>query len=384
MTIRRVAVSTGGGDCPGLNAVIRGLVKTGVMAYNWEFLGIEDGLTGLIQPNKLTDLTLASVRGILPRGGTILGTTNKGNPFRYPVERDGEIVEEDISDRIVERLRKLRIDCLALGGGDGTMGIAHRLAQKGVNIVGIPKTIDNDLDATDYTFGFDTAVNIAMEALDRLHTTAESHDRVMILEVMGRHAGHIALTAGLAGGADIILIPEIPYRADAVLKKLQRRYRAGSTFSIIVVAEGAKPRDGEVSIVEGSGVGSVQRLGGAGERLARQIAERAPEIDIRVTVLGHLQRGGSPSCFDRVLGSRFGVAAAHLINEGRFDHMVCLKGLEIQNVPIADAISTMRGVDVSSTSGPLAAARSLGITLGDEDVSATTELSAVYLDNGKS
>lgn len=383
MTIRRVAVSTGGGDCPGLNAVIRGLVKTGVMAYNWEFLGIEDGLTGLIMPNKLTDLTLASVRGILPRGGTILGTTNKGNPFRYPVKKDGEIVEEDISDRIVERLNKLRVDCLALVGGDGTMAIAHKLAQKGINIVGIPKTIDNDLDATDYTFGFDTAVNIAMEALDRLHTTAESHDRVMILEVMGRHAGHIALTAGLAGGADIILTPEIPYRVDAVLKKLHRRYRAGSTFSIIVVAEGAKPRDGEVSILEGGGVGSVQRLGGAGERLAQQIAQRSPEIDIRVTVLGHLQRGGSPSCFDRVLGSRFGVAAAHLIHQGKFDHMVCLKGLDIQHVPIEEAISTMRGVDISSGGGPVAAARSLGITLGDEAVTATTELAAVYLDNGK-
>ena len=368
MSIKRVAVSTGGGDCPGLNAVIRGLVKTGIMTYGWELIGIEDGLVGLMVPNKLTDLTLSSVRGILPRGGTILGTTNKGNPFSYPVLEDGVIVETDISDSIVERLNKLSVDCLALIGGDGTMAIAQKFADKGVPVVGIPKTIDNDLAATDYTFGFDTAVNIAMEGLDRLQTTAESHDRVIIMEVMGRHAGHIALTAGVAGGAHAILVPEIPYCVDAVLERVRQRNRAGSTYSIIVVAEGAKPAGGEVSLISKGGGGSVARLGGAGHRLAHELGERAPELEIRVAVLGHIQRGGSPSCFDRALGSRFGVAAAHLINREGFGRMVCLKGLAIEDVEIEQAIAEIRGVDTESPNGLVATARSLGITMGDETV----------------
>ena len=366
MSIKRVAVSTGGGDCPGLNAVIRGLVTTGVMTYGWELIGVEDGLVGLMAPNKLTDLTLASVRGILSRGGTILGTTNKGNPFTYPVEEDGKIVETDISDTIVERLERLRIDCLAMIGGDGTMDIANRFSQKGVPVIGIPKTIDNDLAATDFTFGFDTAVNIAMEGLDRLHTTGESHDRVMIMEVMGRHAGHIALTTGVAGGAHVVLVPEIPYRTDAVVDKIRQRNRAGSTYSIVVVAEGAKPVGGDVALIEKAGVGSVARLGGAGHRLAHALGELAPELEIRVTVLGHIQRGGSPSCFDRILGSRFGVAAAHLIKREGFGRMVCLRGLAIEDVEIEKAVAHMRGLDTESPDALVATARALGITLGDE------------------
>lgn len=378
MAIRRVAVSTGGGDCPGLNAVIRALVKTGILTYGWEFIGIEDGLVGLLQPGKLTDLTLSSVRGILHKGGTILGTTNRGNPFRYPVKQpDGTWVEEDHSERILERLKKLRVDCLAMVGGDGTMAIAQGLAAKGLNIVGIPKTIDNDLAATDYTFGFDTAVNISMEALDRLHTTAESHDRVMILEVMGRHAGHIALTAGVAGAADVILLPEIPYTVDAVWKKLRRRFRSGTTYAIVVVAEGAKPRDGELSYAAEGARGGVARLGGAGALLAEQLLKRAPDLGIRVTVLGHLQRGGTPSCFDRVLGTRFGAAAAHLIEEEKFGRMVCLRGLRIEDVPIEQAIAVMRGVETQARDSLVATARGLDITLGDEQVGVTQELSAL-------
>jgi phosphofructokinase-like protein len=373
MSIKRVAVSTGGGDCPGLNAVIRGLVRAGVNRYGWEFLGIEDGLQGLIEPNKLTDLTMASVRGILPRGGTILGTSNKGNPFRYAVQHEGREVETDISDEVVARLHQLGVDCLVMIGGDGTMTIAQGLREKGINVVGIPKTIDNDLAATDYTFGFDTACNIAMEALDRLHTTAESHDRVMLLEVMGRHAGHIALHAGLAGGADVILVPEIPYRTAAVLRKINTRIRAGTTFTLVVVAEGARPEGGDFSFVEKTKPGTAKRLGGAAQRVAESILAEAPHLDVRVTVLGHLQRGGSPSHFDRVLATRFGVAAARLVAREGFGRMVCLRGLEIEDVDIKDAIAVNRGVDIESPAGLVSQARALGISFGDE-----LDLSGMY------
>jgi len=367
MAVKRVAVSTGGGDCPGLNAVIRALVRTGVRNYGWELLGIEDGLAGLVEPRKLTDLTLASVRGILPLGGTILGTSNKGNPFSWAEERNGETVVVDISDRMVDRIHQLRIDCLVMVGGDGTMTIAQGLREKGVNVVGVPKTIDNDLAATDYTFGFDTACSIAMEALDRLHTTAESHARVMLLEVMGRHAGHIALHAGLAGSADVILLPEIPYRIDAVVRKIRSRVRAGTTFTLVVVAEGARPTGGELSFLANETPGTVKRLGGAADRVATALSQVAPELDLRVTVLGHLQRGGSPSQFDRVLATRFGVAAAHLVSNGRFGRMVCLRGLEISDVDISDAIVVMRGVDLEGPGSLVAAARSLGVSFGDEE-----------------
>jgi 6-phosphofructokinase 1 len=365
MTIKRVAVSTGGGDCPGLNAVIRGLVKTGVREFDWEFLGIEDGLGGLIDPNKLTNLTLAAVRGILPRGGTILGTTNRANPFKYPVEVDGKWVERDISDQLVARIRQLRIDCLVMIGGDGTMAIADGLAKKGVRVVGVPKTIDNDLAATDYTFGFDTACSIAMEALDRLHTTAESHDRVMLLEVMGRYAGHIALHAGLAGGADVILVPEVPYLPERVLEKIQARRRAGTAFSIVIIAEGARPEGGSHQHVEEPKAGQALRLVGAAGRLAVELLALDPEIELRTTVLGHVQRGGSPSHFDRVLGTRFGCAAAHLIQSGGFNRMVCVRGLDIKDVPISEAVETLRLVNTERVNGLVHAARSLGISFGD-------------------
>ncbi|MBR2219583.1 MAG: 6-phosphofructokinase, partial [Phascolarctobacterium sp.] len=325
---RRFAVLTGGGDCPGLNAVIRAVIKT-FLQNDCEVFGIYNGFNGLINGN-LKLMNYADVSGILPRGGTILGTTNRDNPFKFAVEENGELVYYDMRDKVVENLQKHDIEALVVIGGDGSLNIGAKLAREcGIKVVGVPKTIDNDLPCTERTFGFDTAVAMATEAVDRLHTTAESHHRVMALEVMGRYAGWIALHSGIAGGADVILIPEIPYDIDSIIKKIEDRKAKGKDFSIVVVAEGAKPIGGELSVarvVKGSF--EPIRLGGAGEKLVREIEERTG-IESRCTVLGYLQRGGSPSSYDRILSTRYGVAAAEACLRGEYNVMVSLENDQI-------------------------------------------------------
>lgn len=343
--IKKIGILTGGGDCPGLNAVIRGAVKSAIIHHGWEVIGVEDGFDGLLDLNKCRPLTLESVRGILPRGGTILGTTNRGNPFSYPVERDGQTVHVDLSDRVVENIRTLGLDALISVGGEGSLKIALELAKKGVPVVGVPKTIDNDLRGTDVTFGYNTALETATDALDKLHTTAESHHRVMILEVMGRYAGWIALESGIAGGADVILIPEIPFDIESVCASIKKRSGRGSRFSIIVAAEGAFPAGGgRVVAKEADERNAIERLGGIGQYVAKQV-EQCLEMDVRVTVLGHLQRGGSPSTFDRALGSRFGTKAVAMVAAGEFGQMACLRGRNIDTVSIEDATSELNLVD---------------------------------------
>lgn len=362
--IRHIGVLTGGGDCPGLNSVIRAVTKTAIIDYNLDVIGFLDGFRGLVENNYIT-LDLKIVSGIAHTGGTILGTTNRDNPFSfYAAGRYGnEPVDE--SDRAINNLGNLGLDGLIVIGGDGSLHIAQQFCQKGVKIVGVPKTIDNDLMATDVTFGFNTAVNTASEALDKLHTTAESHHRVMILEVMGRYAGWIALSAGISGSADVILIPEIPYRIDAVINKISQRYRQGKKFSIIVVAEGAFPENGEM-VVQNLVPTSHDpiRLGGIGQKVAEDIAGRLKDIEIRVTVLGHLQRGGPPIPYDRILGTRYGVAAVHALMEGKSGSMVSLQGSQITTVPIEEAIKDIRKV---APNHPMVdAARSVGISFGDK------------------
>ena len=357
-TVRRVCILTGGGDAPGVNPVIRAFVKQGE-ALGLEIFGAEDGFAGLVE-NRIRRLTSTEVRGILPRGGSILGCSNRADPFQWVVGTPDGPRTEDRSAQVVERLRELAIDVLALVGGDGTMALGLRFAELGVPVVGVPKTIDNDLDTTDFTFGLDTAVGNATWAIDNLHTTAEAHDRVMILELMGRHAGWISLCAGIAGGADVILVPEIPYDIERVAAKIRARSEAGTPFSIVVVGEGAFPQGGEISTVERK-LGRAPRLGGAGERLHALLADRV-DHDIRVTVLGHLQRGGTPSAFDRLLGTRFGVRAAQLCAEGRTGRLVVLRGTTLRSVPLAEACANPKLVPAD---GELAtAARAVGIELG--------------------
>lgn len=360
--IRRFAVLTGGGDCPGLNAVISAVVKT-FLQNGCEIYGVHNGFNGLVNDNlKLMDY--ASVSGILPRGGTILGTTNRDNPFKFAVEEDGELVYKDMREKVLENLRKYDIEALVVIGGDGSLNIGAQLAREcGVKVVGVPKTIDNDLPCTERTFGFDTAMAMATEAVDRLHTTAESHHRVMALEVMGRYAGWIALHSGIAGGADVILLPEIPYSLDSVIAKIEARKAAGKNFSIIVVAEGAKPLGGELTVarvVEGSF--EPIRLGGVGEKLVRAIEERTG-IESRCTVLGYLQRGGSPSAYDRVLSTRYGVAAAEACLRGEYNVMVSLYHDQIVTVYIQRAASDARKVPVDSEI--IRTGRQIGICFGD-------------------
>ena len=361
----KLGVMTGGGDCPGLNAVIRAVVRGAAFdADDVEILGIEDGFDGLVSGRGVAPLTLPMVRGIHSRGGTILGTSNRGNPFEYPCKQaDGTVEYRDISDECVARMGRLGLDGLIVIGGDGTLSIAHDLALKGVNVVGVPKTIDNDLQATDYTFGFDSAVNVCMEALDRLKTTAESHDRMMIMEVMGRYAGHIALDVAVAGGAHVVLIPEIPYDIEAVRRHIRARQAGGGHHHLVVVAEGAKPLGGDYAYdadVKAS-AGALQRLGGAAVRLAVELEPL--EIETRCLVLGHLQRGGSPTYRDRMLGTAFGAHAYRLAREGRWDRMVCLSGAAITDAPLTDAISAQKLVD---TNGDLVqTARIVGLNLGD-------------------
>jgi 6-phosphofructokinase 1 len=359
---KKIGILTGGGDCPGLNAVIRGVVKSAIIRHGWQVIGIQDGFDGLLNLDKCRSLTLETVRGILPRGGTILGTTNRGNPFDYPMERDGKIVRVDISDRVVENIRTLGMEALIAVGGEGSLKIALELARKGVPVVGVPKTIDNDLRETDVTFGYNTALETATEALDKLHTTAESHHRVMILEVMGRYAGWIALESGIAGGADVILIPEIPYDVSKICTAVKARAARGSRFSIVVVAEGAFPAGGDRVVAQAADEKlAIERLGGIGQFVAKQI-EQCLDMDVRVTVLGHLQRGGSPTTFDRALGSRFGTKAVQMVADGEFGRMACLKGRMITSVRIEDATCDLNLVDPAGEI--VRTAEDLGIMVG--------------------
>src|SRR5579859_430635 len=340
--IRHIGIITGGGDCPGLNAVIRATVKCAVLKYGWKVTGIQDGFDGLIWPQRCRTLGLAEVSGLLPRGGTILGTTNRGNPFKYFVREGGVEVARDLSDQVVANVRKLGLDALIIIGGDGTQKIALELAQKGVNVVGVPKTIANDISATEVTFGFDTALHTATDAIDKIHTTAESHHRIMLVEVMGRDAGWIAVQAGIAGGAHVILIPEIPFTIKNICDFVHKRRSQGKKFTIVVVAEGAKvPHELEPRFVAEKR--ALPRSGSVANLLGDAIA-RCSRQETRVTVLGHIQRGGVPSPFDRILATRFGVAATEVAARQEFGRMVCLKEGRIQSVELAEAVGVMKDV----------------------------------------
>jgi ATP-dependent phosphofructokinase / diphosphate-dependent phosphofructokinase len=360
--MKRIAVLTGGGDAPGLNAVIRAVTKTAINDYGCEVLGILDGYDGFIAPNGVLPLDLASVRGILPRGGTILGTANRGNPFARKVVRDGKEVVIDVSDEVVKAIQDLHLDAVIVIGGDGTLHVAMELCEKGVPIIGVPKTIDNDVGGTEVTFGFDTALSIATEALDRLHTTAESHHRVMVLELMGRDAGFIALHSGVAGGADVILIPEIPFKYDAIIRKVRQRAETGSKFSLLAVSEGAKPVGGQEVFSRTGDALYVPRLGGIGLEVSHYIEQQG--IEARVTVLGHLQRGGSPTAFDRWLATRYGAAAVRTAAQGSFGRMVALRDSKVIAVPLSDALAVPKRVDVNGDA--ITTARGIGIFFGDE------------------
>lgn len=359
----KICINTGGGDAPGLNAVIEAVTMA---AHNrqWEVYGIKSGYAGLLNPDEIIPLTPEKVDGIASIGGTILGTTNKGNPFSMPVTNAaGETELRDLSDRVMENFRRLRFDALVAVGGDGSLEIAHRFADKGMPVIGVPKTIDNDMGGTVITFGFDTAVSVATEAIDRLHSTAKSHDRVMVVEVMGRNAGFIALNSGISGNADVILIPEIPFDIDRVCDKIMENELHGHRYAIVVAAEGALPRGGDV-IAKGSGEAGRQHvvLGGIAEYLAREISQRTGK-DSRSMVLGHLQRGGSPSTFDRLLSLRFGAAAVRAIENGQFNHMVALRSPDIVMVPLGEALGMQKRVLVEGDT--VLTARDLGICFGD-------------------
>jgi phosphofructokinase-like protein len=353
-SIRCIGICTGGGDAPGLNAVIRAAVKCAILKYKWKVIGIPDGFDGLIWPEKSYELTLKHVSGILPRGGTILGTTNRGNPFKYCTVENGKEVVRDISEQVISNARKLGMDAVISIGGDGSQKIALELFQQGVKLVGVPKTIDNDLCATEITFGFDTALATATDAVDKIHTTAESHHRIMIVEVMGRDAGWIALEAGIAGGAHVILIPEIPFTVKSVCEFVAQRESYGKRFTIVVVAEGVTlPPELKEN----------RRASAVGNLIGNAIAVRAKK-EVRVSVLGHIQRGGSPTAFDRILATRFGVAAVDLIAQGKFGKMVCLRGERVEAVEIAEAVGRTKLVDPN---GELVnTARAVGICFGDE------------------
>jgi len=361
--IKRVAVLTGGGDAPGLNAVIRGIAKSAMYKYNVEVYGVLDGFKGLME-DRVKKLEPKDISGLIAKGGTILGTTNRDNPFRIPFTIGGEVEYKDLSSWAINNFHKNKFDALIVIGGDGSLSIGYEFYKLGIPIIGVPKTIDNDLMETDVTFGFNTAVETATFAIDKLHTTAESHHRVMIIEVMGRYAGWIALESGIAGGADVILIPEIPYTIENVIKKIREREEEGKRFSIIVIAEGAKEKEGELVVKKIVKTGSDPiRLGGVGNVLGEKI-ESMSNIETRVTVLGHLQRGGSPSPYDRVLATRFGVEAMKLAWEGQFGYMVALKGRNIEKVRLEDAIKKLK--KVPDKCELVDAAKALGISFGDE------------------
>ena len=359
--VKRVGVLSGGGDCPGINAVIRAVSKSLMRDYNIEVIGIQDGFQGLIG-NNYRPLDWDAVSGILQQGGTILGTSNKANPFQVPVKKEGETIYEDYSEQTVKNARAMGLDAVVCIGGDGTMTVAHGLMEKGLRVVGVPKTIDNDLYGTDVTFGHDTAVSIAADAIDRIHTTAMSHHRVMIVETMGRYTGWLTLGAGLASGADVIIIPELEYDLDTICRIVKERSFRGRKFSIVAVAEGSKPKGGELTVartVEDSP--EEVRLGGISLKLGNDIEDRTG-LETRATVLGHLQRGGTPTAYDRVLATRYGVAAAQLIAKRQFDRMVALRGTEITSVPISEVGGKTRKVDKENPL--LRTVHSIGASLG--------------------
>jgi 6-phosphofructokinase 1 len=360
--IRKIGICTGGGDCPGLNAVIRAAVKTAIHKYRYEVVGIRDGFDGLIWPEKSRPLTLNDVSGILPRGGTILGTTNRGNPFAYRLKQDGVESVRNYSADVLRNAHAMGLDALIVIGGDGTQKIGLELAALGLPVVGVPKTIDNDLCATEVTFGFDTAIHVATDAIDRLHTTAESHHRVMIVELMGRDAGWIALHAGIAGGAHIILLPEIPFTIESICSYIAQRDIVGKKHSIISLAEGvALPA--EILRDYTQRYGGIPKGISVGNLIGEAIASGCCK-EVRVTVLGHTQRGGSPSPLDRILSTRFGVAAVDLIADRSFSKMVALRDGHIVSVNIADAVGKLKTVDPKGEL--VTTARSIGIRFGDE------------------
>ena len=359
--IKKIGILTGGGDCPGLNAVIRAVTKSAIENYGWEVFGIEDGYAGLIE-KRGHELTQAQVSGILTLGGTILGTSNRADPFRVPVITGKKVKFEDHSDQAIEHFRHWGLDVLVAVGGDGTLAISNQLLRKGIPVVGIPKTIDNDLSGTDYTFGFQTAVSICTEAIDRLHTTAAAHHRVMILEVMGRNAGWIALHSGSAGGADVILIPESPYSMDVICKAVKKRAQHGKKFSLIVAAEGAKEQGCQV-IQKKSDLKNPYpvKLGGVGRYLEEQL-EKLTGLETRSATLGHIQRGGSPVPADRNLGTLFGTHAVELIDQKKWGQMVCVQGSVIKSIPIERAVHKLKIVTLDN---PLVvASKAVGISFG--------------------
>ncbi len=359
---KRIAILTGGGDCAGLNAVIRAVTKKAILEFGYEVYGFEDGYEGLIK-NSYRRLEFNDVSGILTLGGTILGTSNKANPFKYAFKKGDQVIHEDRSQDVLHNYEDLDIDCLVCIGGDGTLTIAKKLADLGMNVVGVPKTIDNDIRGTDVTFGFDSAVEIVTEGIDRIHSTAQSHHRVMIVEVMGRTAGWIALHAGVAGGGDILLIPEIPYDLNRVVERVLLRSKKGKRFSIIVVAEGAKPKDGDVTIqriVKDSA--EPVRLGGISFVLGQQI-EEATHLETRSVVMGHLQRGGDPTAIDRVLATRLGTRVVDMIENKEFGQMVGVRCQGLVNVPLDEVA---KGARLVSIDDPLIkSARSIGVSFGD-------------------
>ncbi len=359
----KIAILTGGGDCPGINAVIRAVAKKAMLQYDMEVIGVADGYEGIIS-GRYHKLSYDDVSGIINLGGTILGTSNKANPFLVPVQKDGKQVFEDRSAESIATIEKMGIDCLVCIGGDGTLSVSNSFAKQGVPIVGIPKTIDNDIRGTDVTFGFDSAMNVATEGVDRIRTTAQSHHRVMIVEVMGRTAGWIALHSGVASGAEVILLPELPYDIDVIVAEINRRNRQGRRFTIIVVSEGAKPKGGDVTIQKIVKDSHEQvRLGGIGFVLGSEL-ENATGIETRTVVLGHLQRGGVPTPFDRVLATRLGTRAVDMIVEKRFGYMVGVKGNSFIDVPLKEVGKGPRHV---APDDPLIqSARSVGACFGDK------------------
>jgi phosphofructokinase-like protein len=375
--IKRIGICTCGGDCPGLNPVIRAAVRTAILKYGWTVLGIEDSTAGLIDlnyhgPKGNMELTLATVDEIISKGGTILGSSNKSHPFKYAVQQeDGKYVETDVSDLVIENFKKLGLDALIMIGGDGSMEIGYKLLKKGLPLVGVPKTIDNDLLATDVTFGFDTATQTIVEAIDKIRDTALSHDRVIVVEVMGRNVGWLALHSGIAAAADVILIPEIPYDTLLVLKKVRERRDSGYFSSIVVVSEGTKPKGGSESVVGERKAGEMIRFAGAADRLAKDMerlnARDSPyyihNFEVRTSVLGYIQRGGSPSNFDRLLGTRLGVKAADMVAEKQFGKMACVSGQSIQMIDLQEVTKGQKFVDPQGDVVNMA--KTIGICFGD-------------------
>ena len=379
--IKRVAILANGGDVSGFNAVIRAIIKT-AENHNIECLGFIDGYRGLLQNNYeiLGTSSTGNAVGILPKGGSIIGSSTNANVFNYPIEENGQRVYKDLSDICVENIKKDEIDCLFTLGGDGTQKSARDLSLKGINVIGVPKTIDNDVACTEITFGYNTAVSVAAEAIDRLHSTGETHHRIMVLEVMGRYAGWIALESAIAGGADVALIPEIPYDLEKAAQKIINRKNRGKSFSIVVVAEGAKPNGGDISIKEtrdnGSGVDNT-KLGGAGEKVAKQLQEMTG-LEARCTVLGYMQRGGTPTAFDRVLSTKYGAMAMELALEEKFNVLTVIKNGRLNYVPLEDVVGNNKQIGAVSGNTPesnlrkvtmdddlVKTARNIGINLGD-------------------